>query len=57
MKYQSLRSVSDNHVHLICRDGEFDRLPDYVVMRRGEITNLKRTYRLRLANAATRCTG
>ena len=55
MKYQSLRSVSDNHVHLICRDGEFDRLPDYVVMRRGEITNLKRTYRLRLANTATRC--
>jgi len=26
--YQSLSSVSDNHVHLICRDEEFEELPD-----------------------------
>ena len=54
--YQCLRSVSDNHVHVICHDGEFDQLPDYIrhqgpwqLLRRGEIANLKRSYRLRLA--------
>jgi len=54
--YQSLRSVSDNHVHLICLEGEFEHLPDYVrqqgpwqVMRRGDIVNLKAEYRLTLA--------
>jgi hypothetical protein len=26
-RYQTLRSVSDNHVHLICRDGEFEHCP------------------------------
>jgi hypothetical protein len=42
--------------HLICRDGEFEELPDWLrqqgpwqVLRRGDITNLKRNYRLRLA--------
>ena len=54
--YQSLRSTSDNHIHLICREGEFKELPDHVrhqgpgqVMQRGEIAKLKRTFRLRLA--------
>ena len=28
--YRSLRSVSDNHIHLICREGEFKELPDHV---------------------------
>lgn len=43
-QYQTLRSVSDNHVHVICRDGEFEQIPDYIrhqgpwqVMRRGEV--------------------
>jgi hypothetical protein len=56
MHYQVLRSVSDNHIHVICRDGEFEQLPDYIrhqgpwqVVQRGETTNLKRSYRLRLA--------
>lgn len=56
MHYQVMRSVSDKHVHVICRDGEFDQLPDYIrhqgpwqVVQRGEIVNLKRSYRLRLA--------
>ena len=24
------RSLSDNHIHLICREGEFKELPDHV---------------------------
>jgi hypothetical protein len=55
-QYQTLRSISDHHVHLICKDGEFERLPDYIrhqgpwqLMHRGEVTKLKRNYRLRLA--------
>ena len=27
MQYQTLRSVSDNHVFVICYDGRFDELP------------------------------
>jgi len=56
MQYQCLRSVKDDHVHVICRDGEFEQLPDYIrhqgpwqVVKRGEIINLKRSFRLRLA--------
>ncbi len=56
MHYQVLRAVSDSHVHVICRDGAFEQLPDYIrhqgpwqVVQRGETTNLKRSYRLRLA--------
>ncbi len=30
MQYQTLRSVSDNHVFVICYDGRFDELPDHV---------------------------
>ena len=55
-QYQTLCSVSDIHVHLLCRDGEFDQLLEFVrklgpwqVVRRGDIINLRRTYRLRLA--------
>jgi hypothetical protein len=29
-EYQTLRSVSDNHVIVICRDGEFEKLPDEI---------------------------
>jgi hypothetical protein len=56
MQYQTLRSISDNHLHLLCRDEEFEKLPDYIRhqgpwqgMRRGDVTKLKRNYRLRLA--------
>jgi hypothetical protein len=54
--YQALRSVSDNHVIVICRDGEFDKLPDHIRhqlpwqgMRRGEIEKLKLEYRRGIA--------
>jgi hypothetical protein len=56
MQYQCLRSVKDNHIQVICRDGEFEQLPNYVrhqgpwqVVRRGDVDNLKESYRLRLA--------
>ena len=56
MRYQCMRSVSDPHVHVICRDGEFEQLPNYVrhqgpwqVLSRGEVVNLRESYRLRLA--------
>ena len=56
MRYQVLRSVSDNHVQLICADGGFAELPDHIRhqgpwqgMRRGEIEKLKPEYRLALA--------
>jgi hypothetical protein len=55
-QYQTFRSVTDTHLHLLCRDGEFEQLPEYIrhqgpwqVLRRGETINLRRTYRLRLA--------
>jgi hypothetical protein len=55
-QYQALRSVSDNHVIVICRDGGFYDLPDHVRhqgpwqgMRRGEIDKLKLEYRRDLA--------
>jgi hypothetical protein len=47
MKYQTLRSVSDNHLFVVCRDGQFYELPDGVrhrgpwqVQHRGELVNL-----------------
>jgi hypothetical protein len=56
MQYQVLRSVSDTHVIVICRDGGFYELPDHVRhrgpwqgMRRGEIEKLKMEYRRDLA--------
>jgi len=56
MQYQTLRSVSDNHVFVICYDGRFDELPDHVRhqgpwqgMHRGEIEKLKANYRRALA--------
>jgi hypothetical protein len=46
MRYQTLRSVSDNPVFVVCRDGGFYDLPDHVGhrgprqgMHRGEIAN------------------
>jgi hypothetical protein len=55
--YQTLRSVSDNHVFVICKDGKFyESVPEKVrhqgpwqVNRRGEIEKLKLEYRLALA--------
>jgi len=52
-----LRSLSDNHVHLICGiDEAFADLPDQVrhlgpwqAMSRGDIANLKPTYHVQLA--------
>ena len=54
---QTLRSVSDHHVFVVCRDGIFyERVPDDVRkqgpwqgMHRGEIERLKPEYRLALA--------
>jgi hypothetical protein len=55
--YQTLRSVSDNHVFVVCRDGTFyEFVPEEVRkqgpwqgMQRGEIERLKPEYRLALA--------
>ncbi len=56
VQYQTLRSVSDNHVFVICYDGRFDELPHHVRqqgpwqgMHRGEIEKLKANYRRALA--------
>ena len=55
-RYQTLRSVSDNHVFVVCCDGSFYGLPEDVRkqgpwqgMARGEVTDLKPEYRLALA--------
>jgi len=55
-QYQTLRSLSDNHVHLICLDGEFEELSDYIrhqgpwqSMSGGEAEALKPEYRMALA--------
>ena len=55
-RYQTLRSVSDHHVFVVCRDGFFYQLVEEVrkrgpwqVMKRGEIENLKPEYRLTVA--------
>ena len=55
MHYQTLRSVSDNHVFVVCHDGGFYELPDHVRhrgpwqgMHRGEIGNLRPEYWLDL---------
>jgi hypothetical protein len=56
MHYQTLRSVSDNHVFVVCTDGEFYSLPNHVRhqgpwrgMQRGKVERLKPEYRLALA--------
>ena len=57
MTYQTLRSVSDHHVFVVCRDGGFYELVPAEVrkqgpwqgMQRGEIELLKPEYRLALA--------
>ncbi len=63
--YQTLRSVSDNHLFVVCRDGGFYELPDDVRprgpwqgMHRGEITALNPDYWLDLVEqdyALVRC--
>jgi len=51
MQYQTLRSVSDNHLFVVCRDGGFYELPEGVRHRgpwqgqqRGELANLNTQY-------------
>jgi len=53
MHYQTLRSVSDHRLFVICRDGEFYELPDWGRKRgpwqgqhRGELANLNTQYLL-----------
>ena len=55
MQYQGLRSVSDNHMFVVCRDGEFYSLPKHVRrrgpwqgMHRGELSRLGPDYWLDL---------
>ncbi len=66
MQYQTLRSVSDHHVFVVCRDGSFYELVPgdvrkqgpWQVMQRGEIDKLKPEYHLALARddyALVRC--
>jgi hypothetical protein len=50
-RYQTLRSVSDNHVFVVCRDGGFYSLSDDVrhrgprqVQHRGDLANLNTQY-------------
>ena len=55
--YQTLRSVSDNHVFVVCRDDRFyEAVPAEVMhqgpwqgMHRGDVDKLKPEYRLALA--------
>lgn len=56
MQYQTLRSVSDHHVFVVCHDGRFYELPEHVRKRgpwqgqhRGEVERMKPEYRLALA--------
>jgi hypothetical protein len=57
IQYPSLRSVSDNHVFVVCYDGRFyEIVPEEVrhqgpwqVNRRGDVERLKPEYRLALA--------
>ena len=57
MKYQTLRSVSDHHVFVLCHDGMFyERVPDDVRRlghsqgnRSGAVEAVKPEYRLALA--------
>jgi hypothetical protein len=51
MQYQTLRSVSDLHLFVVCRDGEFYSCPEEVrkrgpwqVQDRGELASLNTQY-------------
>ena len=65
MQYQTLRSVSDNHLFVVCRDGGFNELPDSVRhrgpwrgMHRGDTEKLNPDYWLDLEEqgyALVRC--
>lgn len=64
MQYQTLRSVSDNHLFVVCRDGGFYELPDSVRHRgswqgtRGDTEKLNPDYWLDLEEqgyALVRC--
>jgi hypothetical protein len=56
-RYQTLRSVSDHHVFVVCHDGRFyDTVPEEVRkqgpwqgMQRGDVEKLKLEYRAALA--------
>jgi hypothetical protein len=56
MRYKAWRSTKDHTIHLIYREGEFDRIPDqirnlgpWVEAKEGEIEHLKLPYRMTLA--------
>ena len=51
-QYQTFRSLSDGHVHVVCRDGELVGLPDHIrnqgpwqAMSRGSLAHLKPEHR------------
>jgi hypothetical protein len=55
MQYQTLRSITDNRLFVVCRDGKFYDLPDQVRhrgpwqgMHRGDIVGLNPDYWLDL---------
>jgi hypothetical protein len=55
MRYKAWRSGTDTHLHLVCREGEFDGLPHRVRQlgpwtgsKEGEIKQLKPQYRAQL---------
>lgn len=56
MRYKCWRSIKDQSIHIICGDGEFERLPQQIRhlgpwtgSREGEVDRLKPHYRLMLA--------
>ena len=65
VQYQTLRSISDNHIFVICYDSRFDELPNHLHhqgpwqgMHHGELDKLQANYRLALARdgyALVRC--
>lgn len=67
MRYQTLRSVSNHHVFVVCRDGRFYDIPQDIRrqgpwqgMQRGEVGKLKPELRLALARdgyALVKCEG
>jgi hypothetical protein len=55
-RYKCWRSVSDKNLHLICREGGFDQLPDHIRQlgpwagsKVGEVERLRPHYRALLA--------
>ena len=55
MKYKAWRSHTDKNMHVVCRDGDFENLPQRIRSlgpwsgsREGEIDKLKLHYRLQI---------